>query len=280
MLDHKSMTLKLENHIPLAVCFLMIGISIIFLSSPLLAYTKADVLSGKNYKHHTPQFDYLHLEREVRNREVRNRKTHYQLFRDGVSSYFQDSYTDAVNTLLPLANKGHASAQFYVALMYDQGHGVLKNHSIAAYWYKRAANQGHMDAQYNLGIAYASGQGVGYNIHKAISWWQKAALHGSVDAQYNLGMVYTTGKGIERDESQAVKWWGKAAYNGDAAAQFNLGVVYVNGGKGVRQDLCEASRLWKISAEQGFDRAKSALRMLLSLKRFPSSCWDVTAKNN
>lgn len=280
MQNQNTMAFEMENGFPLFVGWLILGIVIITSPSSLFAYTDMHVLSGKNYKHHTPQFDYLHLDREVIDQETNSQKTRYQLFREGVTSYFQDSYTEAVNTLLPLAKNGHVSAQFYIALMYDQGHGVLKNHAIAAYWYKQAARQGHMDAQYNLGIAYANGQGVRYNIHKAIYWWRKAAENGSVDAQYNLGMIYTTGRGIQADPVQAVKWWGRAAYNGDAAAQFNLGVVYIKGGKGVRKDLCEASRLWKISAAQGFNQAKSALRILLSMKNYRAACWGVTARNN
>ncbi len=273
-------TKELKSTISLVLLsVLATGIFLLYSSSVLSAYSENHVLSGKNYKHHTPQFDYLHLDREVNDMRKAN-KTKYQMFREGVSSYFRDDYTEAINILLPLAQMGQASSQFYIALMYDQGHGVIKNHKIAADWYKRAAKQGHLDAQYNLGIAFASGQGVSYSIKKAIFWWKKAATKGSVDAQYNLGMVYTTGKGIEPNASLAVKWWEKASYNGDAAAQFNLGVVYINGGKGVNQNLCKASKLWTISAEQGFDRAKSALRMLKSMKRYHNSCWGVTARKN
>ncbi len=244
------------------------------------AYSDESMLLAKNYQHQTPKFDYLHLTREANLNATTAQKTDYQVFREGVGAYFQESYTDAVNLFLPLAERGHSSSQFYVALMYDQGHGVIQNQSIATQWYLKAAQQGHIDAQYNLGIAYASGQGVEQSILQAIHWWQKAASDGSVDAQYNLGMVYTTGKGIEADAKLAVKWWRKAAHNGDAAAQFNLGVVYVNGGKGVRSNVCEASRLWKLSAEQGFDRAVSALRILKSMDRYhASSCFNVTAKS-
>jgi len=275
----KSCKLESSNGLSLLALFVL-GIFLATSFTANAVYSENDILSGKNYRHHTPQFDYLHLDREIDEIKLTNEKTEYQTFREGVSSYFQDSYTEAVNTLLPLAKSGHASSQFYVALMYDQGHGVLKNHHIAAFWYRQAALQGHLDAQYNLGIAFASGQGVTISIKNAIYWWKKAATYGSVDAQYNLGMVYTTGKGITPNATLAVKWWEKASYNGDAAAQFNLGVVYINGGKGVAQNFCKASRLWTISAEQGFDRAKSALRLLKTMKNYDSSCWDVTAKNN
>ncbi len=237
-----------------------------------------DMFSSNDYRHVTREFDYLYMEREAGYGTEEKKVTRYVEFREGVHAYFQEDYTEAMSKLRPLAENGYSSAQFYLALMYDQGHGVIQNHAIAADWYRKAAEQGHIDAQYNLGIAYASGQGVKANIHKAIYWWKKAATYGSIDAQYNLGMVYTTGKGIMRNAMLAVKWWTKAAAKGDVAALFNLGVVYINGGDGVTQNLCEASRLWKISAEQGFSRAKTALRMLHSMQRYRASCFDVTAK--
>lgn len=251
----------------------------------MIAFSANAVLKEKSiyinegYTHRTPQFDYLHMDRESGYFKVEESpKSRYMLFREGVDAYFQEAYTDAISLLRPLAKHGYTSAQFYIALMYDQGHGVIQNHSIAAKWYKKAAKLGHIDAQYNLGIAYASGQGVKSDVHKAIYWWKQAALSGSVDAQYNLGMVYTTGKGIKRDATMAIKWWTQAAAKGDSAALFNMGVVYVNGGKGIQQNLCEASRLWTLSAEEGFNRAKTALRMLKSMQSYQSSCWGVTAK--
>ncbi len=237
-----------------------------------------DALSSSEYRHVTQEFDYLYMERETGYGMEEQKATRYVEFREGVHAYFQEDYTEAMSKLRPLAETGYSSAQFYLALMYDQGHGVIQNHAIAVKWYRKAAEQGHIDAQYNLGIAYASGQGVKKNIHTAIYWWKRAATYGSIDAQYNLGMVYTTGKGIMRNAMLAVKWWTKAASKGDVAALFNLGVVYINGGDGVTQNLCEASRLWKISAEQGFNRAKTALRMLHSMQRYRASCFDVTAK--
>lgn len=227
----------------------------------------------------TPEFDYLHLEREADD-DNELAQTDYQKFRDGVNAYFQESFTDAINILLPLAKRNNSSAQFYVALMYDQGHGVIKNFKIAASWYERAAKQGHIDAQYNLGIAYASGQGVKHSVLRAIRWWKSAALKGSVDAQYNLGMIYTTGKGVKRNALLAARWWAKAADKGDAAALFNLGVLYVNGGKGLQRNLCKAGRMWRQSAEQGFTRAKSALQMLQAMGRGRATkgCWNTAKK--
>ncbi|VAW76468.1 hypothetical protein MNBD_GAMMA12-3669 [hydrothermal vent metagenome] len=259
----------------------LVGFAVLMLisasASASVGFNSLDSLSAK--QHITPKFDYLHLDREIDNTTV-NVQTDYRKFRDGVNAYFQESFTDAINILLPLAKRNNSSAQFYVALMYDQGHGVIKNYSIAASWYSRAAKQGHIDAQYNLGIAYASGQGVKHSVKSAIHWWKSAAINGSVDAQYNLGMVYTTGNGIERNAMLAARWWAKAADKGDAAALFNLGVLYVNGGKGLQRNLCKAGRMWKQSAEQGFSRAKSALRMLQAMGRgrVTKSCWSTAKK--
>ena len=45
--------------------------------------------------------------------------------------------------ILPLAQKGRADAQYYLASMYDQGYGIKKDHEKAMEWYKKAAEQGN-----------------------------------------------------------------------------------------------------------------------------------------
>jgi hypothetical protein len=61
---------------------------------------------------------------------------------------------------LQLAERGHASAQYHLALKYDNGERVPKDYKEAVKWYRLAAEQGHDEAQYNLGNKYDKGQGV------------------------------------------------------------------------------------------------------------------------
>ncbi|NOR73090.1 MAG: hypothetical protein GQ467_04385 [Mariprofundaceae bacterium] len=45
------------------------------------------------------------------------------------------------------ADQGHASAQYYLGVMYDKGKGVTRDDKEAAKWYRKAADQGHASAQ-------------------------------------------------------------------------------------------------------------------------------------
>ena len=47
------------------------------------------------------------------------------------------------DSLLIEAEQGHASAQYNLALKYDNGEGVLQDYKEAVKWYTKAAEQGH-----------------------------------------------------------------------------------------------------------------------------------------
>jgi len=51
----------------------------------------------------------------------------------------------------PLAEQGHAVAQFSLGVMYRKGQGVSQNYKTAAKWFRLAAEQGDAAAQFNLG---------------------------------------------------------------------------------------------------------------------------------
>ena len=109
------------------------------------------------------------------------------------------------------------------------------------------AEQGHAGAQYNLGVMYVNGRGVPQDDKEAVNWYRKAAEQGDAYAQHNLGMMYASGQGVPQDYREAVNWYRKAAEQGDAYAQNNLGVMYANG-QGVPQDKVAAYALYNLSA--------------------------------
>ncbi len=67
-----------------------------------------------------------------------------------------------------------------------------------------------------------------------------------------------------------------AADQGDAGAQFTLGVSYANG-EGVPQDLVEALRWYRLSAEQGYGKAQCNLGRMMSVPGPGRSQNDVEA---
>lgn len=78
------------------------------------------------------------------------------------------------------------------------------------------AKLGHPDAQYNLAWLYANGHGLNVNIKTAVYWWQQAANNGSLDAQFSIGLAYLTGEGIKPDSIEAFRWFFSAARAGHA----------------------------------------------------------------
>jgi hypothetical protein len=136
------------------------------------------------------------------------------------------------------------------------------NHGKALTIWRPIAESGHALAQYNIGIAYARGTGVEKDLVAASRWWKRSALQGHRDSAYNLGLIYARGDNqIPRDMVLAAHWWQQAAIHGDAVAQFNLGMMYARG-DGVKQDMETAIRWWQLSANQGFAGAREILDQL------------------
>jgi len=104
-------------------------------------------------------------------------------FQKGVAAYESGDYATALREWNPLAEQGHANAQFYLGQMYRNGHGVRQSHKTAAKWYRLAADQGNIWAQVNLGVMHQSGLGVSQNNEVAVKWWQHAAERGHDGAQ-------------------------------------------------------------------------------------------------
>ncbi len=119
------------------------------------------------------------------------------------------------------AEKGDASAQVTLGLMYEYGRGVAKNDVEAVKWYRKAAEQGDADAQIYLGSRYGYGRGVAKDDAEAVKWYRKAAEQGVAVAQLYLGLMYAKGQGVLEDRVTALVWWSIAAANGDKNAKSN-----------------------------------------------------------
>ena len=72
-------------------------------------------------------------------------------FDKGMTAYRSGDYQAALAEWRPLAESGHATAQYNLGLMYEQGMGVPQDHARAVAWYRRAAEHGYVKAQHNLG---------------------------------------------------------------------------------------------------------------------------------
>ena len=182
---------------------------------------------------------------------------------DGWNYYYgkngvEQDYTKAVSYFRIAATQGHADAQNFLGICYDEGKGVDKDHVEAVKWFRKAAEQGDKYGQNNLGNRYYNGEGVEQNYTEAVKWYRKAAEQGLSSAQNTLGNRYYHGEGVKQNYTEAVKWYRKAAEQGEKYGQYNLGFCYYHG-NGVDKDDVEAAKWFRKSAEQGYESAKEKL---------------------
>ena len=99
-------------------------------------------------------------------------------FGKGLAAAERGDYVTALREWRPLAEQGHAKAQFNLGVMYKKGMGVAQDYSQAAKWYRRAAEQGDADAQIKLGLMYGLGDGVVEDYVTAHMWGNIARANG------------------------------------------------------------------------------------------------------
>jgi TPR repeat protein len=69
--------------------------------------------------------------------------------------------------------------------MLSNGEGVKQDKGEAVKWYLKAAQQNDVSAQYNLALAFDEGDGVAADLLSAYFWYRLAADQGDEDARNN-----------------------------------------------------------------------------------------------
>jgi uncharacterized protein len=105
----------------------------------------------------------------------------------------------ALQSVLPSAEGGLGTIEALMGDVYYYGHGVARDYTEAARWYRRAAENSNVMAQSTLGDIYYYGRGVPQDFVEAGQWWQLAAEQGMAVAQLNLGVMYANGDGVPQD---------------------------------------------------------------------------------
>ena len=128
---------------------------------------------------------------------------------------------------------------------------------------KRAAEQGDTSAQFNLALCYEDGKGVEKNAEEAVKWYKKAAEQGLAEAQVNLGFCYAEGRGVEKNEAEALNCFKKAAEQGHSAGQFNIALCYYRG-TGATQDKIKAYAWFALAKKNEYKNANEKIDTLAS----------------
>jgi uncharacterized protein len=139
-----------------------------------------------------------------------------------------DDFTKVVSQ----AQAGQREAQYLVALAYEEGRLVTRDHTAAARWMLKCAEQEYVPAQTGMGELYIAGvKDDGPIPHRgdAEKWFRLAAAQGNANAQFWLGAAYQRGWFGAFDDQEALKWLRKAAAQGLPNAQFRLGQMYEDG---------------------------------------------------
>ena len=89
------------------------------------------------------------------------------------AAYHQGDYATALRELRPLAERGDATAQAVLGVMYDKGLGVPQNYIEAHKWYNLAAAQGNKNAVKNRDIVASkmTPADVSKAQKLALEWW-------------------------------------------------------------------------------------------------------------
>jgi hypothetical protein len=139
----------------------------------------------------------------------------------GLDAYQKNDYPAALKKLIPLANKGDATAQLRLGIMSEMGQGVPRNYQRAVTRYRQAAEQGNAEAQYRLGEKYDLGQGIPQNKKLAAEWYSKSASQGYAVAQAKIKAEEEAqvAEQVKAEEQAKLKAEAKAKAKEDAEAK-------------------------------------------------------------
>jgi TPR repeat protein len=132
------------------------------------------------------------------------------------------NFTKAIRHLEASAEKGFATAQATLGMIYFTGIGVKKDSNLAVKWCSRAAREKLPLGMFYLGMAYSIGDSLEINEDYSLRWIRSAADRELVMAQLMLGMKYAKGDGVEKNLENAVSWLHRASISGSSEAKLQL----------------------------------------------------------
>ncbi len=133
----------------------------------------------------------------------------------GIAAFETKQFSRAVGLLRPLAEANHPEAQYRLAIMAQNGLGMLPNPLLAYRYMKAAAQSGLGVAQHGLGFMYLQGECTESNPKRAAEWLTKAAEQGLAGSQTTLARMYAEGNGVEKNPDEARRWYRLAGFGED-----------------------------------------------------------------
>ena len=112
-----------------------------------------------------------------------------------------------IGDLITRADRGDATAQTVLGIMYLRGEQVAPDTHKAADWLLRAAEQNYFIARYALGTLLCPSCVPEPDWREAAARFRDAAERGQALAQTNLAHLLKEGRGVARDPAQALMWY-------------------------------------------------------------------------
>ncbi|WP_209347217.1 SEL1-like repeat protein [Pontixanthobacter sp. CEM42] len=136
----------------------------------------------------------------------------------GLMAFDKFQYDTAAKILKPLADEGHAEAQYRVAYMYYLGQGLPESPELTFTYALKADAQGHMGARLLLAEAYIQGNWIDQNVDRGIELLrsvttaQTSTSEDIAEAHQTLAAAHEEGIGVKKSPKKAVEHY-KLSYN-------------------------------------------------------------------
>ena len=193
-------------------------------------------------------------------------------YMEGLRLFYLKKYDEATALLTRTAEAGEAKAQHFLAMMYENGNGVVRDFAQAAYWYGRTAKSGDREAQLTYAMILALGKGIEPDLAAACHWATLSLHSGNEKARQALQIIRAQAKDAAdaateafvaaqqtNDVDEALRQLRHAAECGSVNAQFALFQLLYEGQGDVAADKVAALLWLRDAAEQGHEEAQKLL---------------------
>ncbi len=130
----------------------------------------------------------------------------------GIAAFETKQFAQSMQLLSPLADMGSVEAQYRMAIMLQNGLGMVANEEKAFNYMKAAAEKNHALSQHGLGFMYLEGECTKQNSAEAAVWFRKAADQGLIGSLTTLASMYEQGQGVEKDMEKAQALYKEAGF--------------------------------------------------------------------
>jgi uncharacterized protein len=119
----------------------------------------------------------------------------------GVSKGDWKNHNKMIEALRPLAENGNRTAQHFLASRL-----LVINPGEALKWAKRSFENGCIDGAILMAMMYDEGMGVIEDQEEAFKWYLIAAEAGDVTSASMVSYMYNQGKGVDKNEEKSLYW--------------------------------------------------------------------------